>query len=172
MMQAFDELRAEHETILRVMATVEEVAQHADESAFSEAYIGRVLDFIRKYIEDSHHGKEERALFPRLRDNPFLQDIARALHEDHEQEAALVAGIERALDEDRSSDILARRLLAYIAFLRDHIHRENELIFDAVEPFLSETTLAELLAEFRAIESDALGSAGVADLLPLEGVRA
>lgn len=158
MMSVLDELRAEHETILDVMDGIENSVLAADETTFSESYLEQVLDFIWRYIERNHHGKEERALFPRMRDNPFLREMSEALHQEHEEGAALVAALERALDEDRAPEIVARELVDYIGFLRGHIRRENEMIFEAVERVLDESTAAEILAEFRAIGIEALGT--------------
>ena len=155
MMSAIEQLRSEHETILLVLTDVEKKAR-TDE--LSEAYVTDVLDFVARYVERNHHGKEEQALFARMRTDPVLESFSHVLHEEHEQGAGLVAAIERAIDEDREAAIIRRHLLAYTAFLRDHITRENEMIFPAIENTLDEQTLMQLVDEFRAIELEALGT--------------
>lgn len=158
-MSAIEQLRSEHMTILRRIDEIEK-ALEADELRLTDAYIGEVLDFIWHYVERNHHAKEERALFARMQDNPVLQSFAQVLHEEHEQGAALVLAIERAADEDRDAAILRRHLLSYVAFLRDHIARENEMIFPAIENALEESVLQEIEDEFRAIEADAFNAPG------------
>lgn len=165
MMTVLDELRSEHATILRVLAVIEDAVRDGGEPRFSEVYVGHVLDFVWYFIERNHHGKEERALFLRMREDPVLESLAHVLHEEHEQGAALVAALERAVDEDRDTAILRRKLLPYIDFLRDHIARENEMIFPAIENALEPASLAELESAFRAIEAEAFTSVDRASLL-------
>ena len=95
-----------------------------------------------------------------MRDDPFLEEVAQVLHTQHEHGAARVAALERALDEDRAPALVARELLAYATYIRDHIRWENEMIFEVVERVLDERVAAELLAEFRAIEAETLGPQG------------
>ena len=166
MSTAIDSLRAEHETILFVMDRLEDSARRAPDGEIPPDYARAALDFIRIYVDDSHHAKEEGALFIAMAKDPLLAGLADALSFDHDEGRMLVADIEGALVEERS---VTAPVLAYASFIRNHIRRENEMIFDAVENVLREPVLAEMDARFREIEDEVLGPGGTRRLLaPLD----
>jgi len=147
-MRPLDGLRAEHEKIL---AFLDETENTRDAEEFV-----RVLDFVRRFVEANHHGKEERALFSRMAADPFLHGMADALHQDHELGNALIAEIENALREHADLAVISDAFATYARYLRHHIARENTMIFEAVEAVLDERTAAEMLVEFDQIEKEAL----------------
>lgn len=166
MSAAIDSLRAEHETILVVMDRLEDSARRAPDGEISPDCARAALNFIRIYVDGSHHAKEEGALFIAMADDPLLAGLADALTSEHDEGRRLVAAIEGALAEDRS---VTGPVLAYASFIRNHIWRENEMIFDAVENALREPVLAEMDARFLEIEDEVLGPGGTRRLLaPLD----
>ncbi len=162
MKTGIDSLRAEHETILAVVDRWEAVARSASDGQLPHAYVLAALDFIRVYVDENHHAKEERVLFAAMAADPFLAGLAEALTADHEEGRALVAAIERAFRADRP---IGNVVAAYAAFIRDHIRRENEMVFEAVENALGESVLANLDASFLEIEDEVLGRDGSQHLL-------
>lgn len=162
MRNGVDSLRAEHETILAVVDRVEAAARSAVNERLPREYVRATLDFIDVYIDGNHHSKEERVLFVAMEADPFLAGLAGALIADHDEGRRLVAEVERALLDDRPT---VAHLLAYAAFIRDHIRRENEMIFDAVESALDESSLAEMDAKCREIEDEMLGPDGAQHVL-------
>lgn len=166
MSAAIDSLRAEHETILVAMDRLEDSARRAPDGEIPPDCARAALDFIRVYVDGNHHAKEERALFIAMAEDPLLAGLADALTFDHDEGRMLVGAIEGALVDGRS---VTAPVLAYAAFIRNHIRRENEMVFDAVEKALRGTVLAEMDARFREIEEDLLGNDGTRRLLaPLD----
>ena len=155
-MRALDELRAEHAVILSVLDAAGEAR---DEEGWA-----RLLYFIKQFVEAKHHGKEERVLFPRMAADPVLQGMAGVLHEDHERGAALIAEIEQTLARHADAPAIERVFSAYTHFLRQHMERENEMIFEVAERTLDEGTVAEMLAEFAEIEAETGYDSALANL--------
>lgn len=164
-MAGLDALRAEHALILETLDQLEERAA-ATGGVLPSDYMHAVFMFIRVFVDENHHGKEERVLFRHMEADPFLQSISSVLTADHREGRDLVEAMHAALAQGRP---VLREIGAYAAFLRDHIRRENEMIFTAVESTLDEATLQEIDTAFVDIEVEVLGSGGTQRLLvPLQ----
>ncbi|HUZ48682.1 MAG TPA: hemerythrin domain-containing protein [Candidatus Dormibacteraeota bacterium] len=165
-MAALDSLRAEHALILEVVESLEERTHASVDGRLPHEYVRAMLDFMRIYVDTNHHGKEERVLFAHMDGDPFLKSVSNVLIEDHREGRRLVDAIERALVEGRP---VAREVETYAAFIRVHIHRENDMIFDVAESELDARTTSAMQSEFLAIESEVLGIGGADRLLaPLQ----
>lgn len=164
MMGALDQLRKEHQVILRVAQRMEEAACHRDDKPVSEAFLRAAVDFVRVYADKNHHGKEEGALFAIMSRNPRLAGMAAVLAEEHVDNRAMIGAVEQALDAHQ--DAAARSaVLAFVSYIRAHIAKEDDMIFDAVERELTADDAAELERAFAEVEADALGTGGLSRLL-------
>jgi hemerythrin-like domain-containing protein len=157
-----ESLRAEHETILGVIDQFEGVACGSADGQASAAYVLAAIEFLRVFVDQNHHAKEERVLFAAMAADPGLAGMAEALTADHAEGRALVGEIDAAFRAGRPIDNL---IVAYAAFIRDHIRRENEMVFEAAENALDESVLAGLHARFLEIENGVLGRDGSRRLL-------
>lgn len=118
------ELRGEHEVILNRLEALEAALQTGD-----AAHIAGFIDFLQTYVEERHHAKEEQELFPRMKEDPFLAQIADTLLEEHDDARRLV-------QQMRSGDP-SGLLALYAENLRGHIAKENAMIFEAAEHALT-----------------------------------
>ena len=119
------ELRGEHEVILNRLDQLEQALQSGD-----TGHIADFLDFLQTYVEERHHAKEERDLFPRMREDPFLAQIADTLLEEHDD-------ARRMVEQMRSGGDPAELLALYADNLRWHIAKENSMIFESAEHSLT-----------------------------------
>ncbi len=161
-MAALDSLRAEHALILEIVGSLEERTHASADGRLPHEYVRAMLDFLRIYVDTNHHGKEERVLFAHIDGDPFLKTVSNVLIEDHREGSALVDAIECALLEGRP---VAREVETYAAFIRLHIQRENDMIFELAESALDAHATSAMQSEFLAIESEALGIGGADRLL-------
>jgi hemerythrin-like domain-containing protein len=145
-------LRAEHETILGVVDQLEGVACGFAGGQAPAAYVLAAIEFLRVFVDQNHHAKEERVLFAAMAADPGLAGMAEALTADHSEGRALVGEIDAAFRAGRPIDNL---VVAYAAFIREHIRRENEMVFKAAENTLDESVLAGFDAKFLEIENEA-----------------
>ena len=156
-MNPTDPLRAEHRVIERALDLLAALAR-ADELDSDAAR--DVIAFIRGYADELHHGKEEHRLFPMLEERGLPRDVgpvAVMLHE-HEVGRAATAAMSNALD---AGDAAAFRqaALEYTALLRDHIAKEDGVLFPMADSMLDADASAKLREEFDAVEAE-LGSKG------------
>lgn len=119
------ELRGEHEVILNRLDQMEQALQNGD-----AAQIADFIDFLQTYVEERHHAKEEHELFPRMREDPFLAQIADTLLEEHDDARRMVQQL-------RSGGDSAELLALYADNLRWHIAKENSMIFESAEHSLT-----------------------------------
>jgi hemerythrin-like domain-containing protein len=164
-MQAIDLLMDEHDVIMQVLGALECMAEQAEAGAGVDAGHGRMaVEVFRHFVDGCHHSKEEQQLFPALIPHGLTADqgpVAVMLHE-HQQGRQQVRELEMALSavEGSEKQAAARFALAarsYIRLLRDHIAKENQVLFPLAAQMLSEEEGAELLAAFDKVEHEDMG---------------
>ncbi|MGC8484380.1 MAG: hemerythrin domain-containing protein [Candidatus Baltobacteraceae bacterium] len=158
MSEAIAVLRYEHRRILEVFDRFERRSREPDE--LSAEYIEALLAFIEIFIDANHHGKEERALFGTTDEHPWLSSFALLLNEQHTEGRMLVRAVRCARGRGESG---FPELRAFVAFLREHITRENEAIFVSIEQALDENSNAALLERFAEIEREVIARWKIAE---------
>ncbi len=164
-MQATQVLRDEHEGILAMLAVVEAAAYRLREGKevppelFTDA-----VGFFSNFADGCHHGKEELELFPELVEHGIPQEggpVGMMLLE-HDQGRALIRGMREAAQAyakgDRSAiPALTTNALEYISLLRQHIQKENSVLFVMADQVLSESEQSRLYDAFEEIERTRTG---------------
>lgn len=164
-MKATEILRSEHELIDRALDRLEALCGSlgkagADAVADSKS-MSDTIEFIQAYADERHHRKEERALFPALEDCGVPHDagpIGIMLH-DHAMARELVAAMAAALRDVRHGvpglDGFIEAALQYVALMRNHIHKENTVLFPMADRLLTAETQVELAASFATLDREA-----------------
>jgi hemerythrin-like domain-containing protein len=139
----------DHKIILRALDVLEHMAVEADKGVLLDPNdVEAFVRFLRMFADDYHQTKEESALFPVLmRTEEGQMPALRHMLFEHDQERSLVTGLEDALRGRKGTDFVhyATRL---IALLRNHIRKEDTILFDNVESALSKNDDLEVVAEF------------------------
>lgn len=164
-MQAIDDLKAEHQGVLRVLLIMEAMVRLLEMGRAPErAHLEEMLEFLRVFVDRCHHGKEEDHLFPALERAgvPRQGGPIGVMLAEHEQGRGLVRRMGRALAEieaDRSGAgaelVLAAR--EYAGLLRQHIHKEDNVLFAMAEAKLAPEVLAGLAESFEELERERIG---------------
>jgi hemerythrin-like domain-containing protein len=150
----------EHTVIASVLDAVEAVANRADDAGeFPQEFYEKAFDFFATFADKCHHAKEEDQLFPLLESRGVPRDggpIGCMLHE-HEAGRAHVAAVRGALARTATGDRAARgtirrEALAYVGLLRQHILKENTILFVLGDQYLTGSDKAELLKMFNCAE--------------------
>ena len=157
-------LRKEHEAILRMLDVAEEVSRRLDrgEPVAPETLAG-LLEFFKLFADQCHHGKEEDLLFPALerKGMPRHGGPLAVMLAEHDQGRAFVHEMTEAAKAYPQDPAAARRWLqasaGYQALLREHIHKENDILFVMAERMLSAAEQAELAAAFERAEEEKMG---------------
>jgi hemerythrin-like domain-containing protein len=162
-MRAVRLLMEEHRVIERALAVLQTIADRLEQGEAVEAdKVTALLDFFRVFADECHHAKEEKALFPQLEAKGVPRaggPIGVMLHE-HEEGRALQQQMRLAFSG--LSEMANRRLFRsaarqYIALLRQHICKEDNVLFPMAQHLLTESEDAALVERLERQERDALG---------------
>jgi hemerythrin-like domain-containing protein len=149
-------LEDDHEIILRlidvVMAMVME--KSTDITAFEKC-----VYLIRNFADRLHHAKEENYLFPMMVRKGFsLQQgpVAVMLNE-HTQGRNFVREMSEGIEEFKngnssSAEKIYRNAIDYCNLLKNHISKENNILFRMADNAFLESEQKDLLIEFEKIE--------------------
>lgn len=152
-------LRDQHRSILKVADVLEEILAHEPEPGMLDFdAIAHSISFIRLYADALHHGKEEDLLFPAMEAVGMPHDtgpIAVMLQE-HRRGRAYAAAMVEALEPARTGDpaALSRLVVAarsYIALIRGHILKEDNILFDMADQMIPQQACRSLCAAYEGV---------------------
>jgi hemerythrin-like domain-containing protein len=160
------DLMNDHRLIEKVMTALER--RLAEPGAFPAEFVEQALNFFVEYADHFHHFKEEETLFPAMAKRGVPVEggpIGMMLHE-HIVGRQLLAGIRGSLTSARSGDEQACASIRahadqYIGLLRNHIWKEDNVLFMMARNVLDGQTAEGLLTLFRAEAETGRASATV-----------
>ncbi|WP_366922519.1 hemerythrin domain-containing protein [Metallumcola ferriviriculae] len=166
-MRVTEELVHEHEVIKRLLGLLETACRRLDDGKEVDMdFFHGSVSFLRQFADTCHHGKEEKVLFPELERVGVPVDggpIGQMLTE-HERGRKLIAAIEDGADHHRLTQI-KEAARSYVNMLRDHIVKENEVLFPLADKLMIEEKGEKVIAEFERIEVDVMGEGAHEKLL-------
>lgn len=142
----------EHSRILKVIeAMLKECDSLEREGEINKEFFNQTIDFIRGYADKFHHAKEEDILFLEFekcvqKGNVHCNPVEQMLHE-HNQGREFVKGMEQGLKE-KDKKIIIENVQSYAQLLKDHIMKENEILYPMVDQALSEEEKNKILIKF------------------------
>jgi hemerythrin-like domain-containing protein len=158
MTSATKNLENDHEYILRLIDVMECITET---SAPNAEDLESVVDLIRNYADGLHHAKEENMLFPLMAEkgfSPYQGPVAVMLHE-HNLGRAYVKGIADNIPgyKEKQQSALAlikENMQGYIDLLRNHIDKENNILFRMADNVLTAGEQQSLLEKFEEEENN------------------
>ncbi|MCI0478575.1 MAG: hemerythrin domain-containing protein [Anaerolineales bacterium] len=164
-MQATQVLRDEHEGILAMLAIVEAAAQRLQSGKdIPRDLMPNAVNFFRNFADKCHHGKEEDELFPAMeqRGVPKEGGPIGAMLAEHDQGRAFVRAMSDAANRYAQGDqsavtALVQNTLGYVNLLRQHIWKENNVLFQMADQVLADADQEKLSAAFDNIEATRTG---------------
>jgi hemerythrin-like domain-containing protein len=145
-------LEDDHVHILKLIEVMEHVTLMDDPDI---DHLERIVEIIKNFADGVHHAKEENIFFPLLSGKGFPPNqgpVAVMLNE-HVQGRKYVRGIEDNIRLYKSgtraaiSDIY-QNMKSYAELLRNHISKENNILFRMADNVLTETDNLNLLGRF------------------------
>lgn len=160
-MKVSEDLRNEHEGVLLSLRILEKICA---KDRLPIQHVEQLLEFFRIFVDKCHHGKEEDLLFPALEAVGVAKEggpIGVMLAE-HQMGRNFVKEIGNALDKVKSGNADAAKkvvenALNYINLLKQHIDKENTVLFVIADSKIPEAKQTELLEGFEEIEEKRVG---------------
>lgn len=164
-MNAKENLREEHAACMRIFTVLQQICEPVkkNEEGLREP-LERIISFLEVYVDQCHHKKEERFLFPALVDVeiPGIKDLIGELRLEHQTGRTLVREMKTQMEGFYGGTGLSPSKLVdipkqYIGIFRKHIRRENAELLPQIEIGLSDQKLAWLSEQFERIENEQIG---------------
>ena len=165
-MEAIESLMSEHRIIER---GIDALAAFADEelrrSTDDKQELGRFVEFIREFADACHHGKEEDILFKAMVEAGFPSQggpIAVMLHE-HDVGRAFVKRLadlaaQAAPWSAPDREALAEAAHGYASLLRQHIQKEDSILYPLAEQRLPPPVMERVDRECARYEEEKTGA--------------
>lgn len=163
-MKSVDRLRAEHDIIERGLNVLDKVVARIESGeAVPEDFPTWAPRFFRQFADQCHHAKEEDLFFPLLKERGIPEEggpIGVMLQE-HVLGRDCVRRMREASEgHEFDGAAFAAAGKEFIALLREHIYKENNILFQMAENVMSEADDARMAQSFAKVEQDK-GHAGM-----------
>ena len=125
----------------------------------------KALEFFRHFADQCHHFKEEKVLFPALEEHGIPREggpIGMMLAE-HEEGRGHVRSMIDAVEQvaqgnGAASTTLMDHARAYVTLLREHIQKEDDILFRMADEVIPEEEQRRILKDFENHEAEEMGA--------------
>ncbi|MEI6275200.1 MAG: hemerythrin domain-containing protein [Prolixibacteraceae bacterium] len=157
MTTATQNLENDHIHILKLIDVMEAMVKLPDAEI---AHLEEVVSLIRKFADGLHHAKEENLLFPLMAEKGFSlqQGPVAVMLTDHEEGRKFVRGMDEHIQLYKSGQLSALNLVyanmaGYNDLLRNHISKENNILFRMADNAFTSEDQKSLLTLFSILDS-------------------
>ena len=164
-MKATDTLRDEHTAVKLMLEIMEAVsARIRSGQKVQRQDLDNMTDFLRVFVDQCHHGKEEEILFPVLEEAgiPKSGGPIGVMLAEHEQGREYIRNMNHTLinfeagGHSRAIEI-SDNMQAYIELLNEHIRKENDVLFQMADKVLTKEVQEDLYDRFEELEENVIG---------------
>ena len=157
-MKSVERLIAEHDLIERGLALLEKIVGRIElGEPVPDDFPTWAPGFFSQFADKCHHAKEEDLFFPLLKQRGIPEEggpIGVMLHE-HDVGRDCVRRMREASEADAfDGPGFATAAKEFIPLLRQHIFKENNVLFKMAENVLSESEDADVTEKFSEIEKE------------------
>jgi hemerythrin-like domain-containing protein len=158
-------LMEEHRLIERVLTALETASQRlAQAEEMRPAFYVNAALFIKNFADGCHHSKEEGVLFKTLHElgMPIEGGPLGVMFSEHEQGRLFTAEMRDAAQKWEAGDATARGAVihnasGYVALLRQHIQKEDGILFPLADRIIPVAKQDMLTTEFERIKREETG---------------
>jgi len=155
-------LSDEHRVIERVLSAVEKLAKGPVGAL--EPW-KKALEFFRGFADQCHHFKEEKVLFPAMEEHGIPREdgpIGMMLLE-HEEGRSYVRAMQAAISlveakNESGKQSLLSSARSYCRLLREHIQKEDEILFRMADEVIADDEQRKISAAFAQHEAEEMGA--------------
>jgi hemerythrin-like domain-containing protein len=152
-------LSDEHRLIGQVLDCLEEAAGRLEDGdEIDPEFFLDAAEFVTGFADRCHHGKEEDLLFVAMTARDMPQDsgpVAVMLHE-HDTGRQFTQGFRSAAEQMKAGDAgaaseVVRNVFDFVNLLREHILKEDNVLFPMADQLLSGDEMQKLSREFERV---------------------
>ncbi len=147
-------LSEEHKNILKVISALEkECGSLKLKKEINKEFFKNAIDFIRNYSDKFHHAKEEDILFVEFckeAHKAHCNPVDQMLHE-HKLGREFVKNMEEGLNRN-DPEVIAENGLQYAGLLKDHILKEDTILYPMIDEVLDEKTQQSIMERAKSVE--------------------
>jgi hemerythrin-like domain-containing protein len=157
-LKATKNLETDHEHILKLTDIMIRMTQS---EKVKIKHLKTVVKLIRNFADGLHHAKEETLLFPKMTEKGFPKErgpVSVMLME-HEQGRAYVRSMDEYIEIFQNGDqealkIVFENMQRYADLLKNHIYKENNILFRMADGAFSTEEQKQMLDEFEDVEAN------------------
>jgi len=143
------QLIVEHERVLRMLNLVPQILARDSYRGEDRAVLEDFIHHSHHYADRFHHGKEEDILF-KMTDSSLA--IVQAMLADHASARAYLKMAEDGL-HGGDTEMTAEGLRKYADLMRNHIRRENDIMFPWLDRTITAEQKSELMEKFDKVDT-------------------
>lgn len=164
-MTAIEELKAEHEAVLLTIRILDKITSKLEAGqAIDIRHLDQILEFLKVFVDQCHHGKEEKVLFPAMEEAGIPREGGPlgVMFYEHDQGRSFVQGLRSGVEDyrdgkDKAIAEISKYAQNYGQLLTAHIDKENNVLYVMAERVLSSDKMAEMAEAFAVIEETEIG---------------
>ena len=155
----------EHELISRMLKVIRKACLGIMQGeAICYEDFNQMIDFVKNYADDHHHGKEEKFLFKAMEEQlgALGQKLIRnGMLVEHDLGRLYMSDLKAALERTQSGDDESRvdviaNAISYTHLLTRHIAKENEVVYTFGERQLPQEVFKEIHQKTQVFEEEAM----------------
>jgi len=164
-MKATEVLREEHKAIKLALSILGRVSNKLESGEkVDQEDLGRILEFIKTFVDTCHHGKEEGLLFVAMENAgmPRARGPIGVMLKEHEMGRSYVRNMRETVEKYKTGDFsyssrLVENAKKYAELLNAHIEKEDNILYPMADMQLPDETQRELIEKFEKLEQDRIG---------------
>jgi len=155
-------LGGEHKRILRVLSALERLGVRLTQGTpvDTHAFL-RVITFLRGFADGYHHEREEQVLLKALASLEFSANsgVLEFIRQQHREERVLLSHLEASIIaplpwSNEAISAITKAIRELVAFEREHMTKENELLFPEAQRLFAERGTADLERRMERYDRD------------------
>lgn len=164
-MKATEILIEEHRLILKMIEATERAVKHVEQGVpFRPEFFIEATDFFKGFADGCHHKKEEDILFKAMASHgvPVQGGPIGVMLDEHQEGRAHVRSLRTAAQQWVSGEEDAKQAVvdsarAYANLLRQHIWKEDNILFPMAERNIPSAQFHQLVEAFERVEHEETG---------------
>ncbi len=160
MSKAIDDLKHEHEAILSSLQVLDQFCTDVSNGSTPEQIdLHSFVRFLKEFADTCHHGKEEKMLFPALVEAGLSEHagLIKVMLAEHLQGRDYVREMDLAISAGPDYLTFAYAARNYSSLLKNHIQKENDVLFPMAEKTLDRARLKRMSKSFEEHEERVIG---------------